>query len=487
MKFSRNISFLFISLALLAYTVYRAAHISFVYDESLTYFSFVNQPLKSVIKYDFLTANNHVLNSVLMKFSANLLPVNQLTMRLPNLLAHVVFLFFSYCIARHYKPFYIQLCIFLFLNLNPFLLDFFSLARGYGLSMAFTLASLYFLQVFFRTGKPGIYISMAMFLMAALAVLANFSLLNFYCALFGLFTLRLLFYHAISLRGKMLHFTVALIITAALFSYVLPVSIRLREANELYFGGTTGFWQDTVTSLVQGFLYGQTYAATTQFIIQILIVLSLAAGLVYTAYILFRKNTSAKTGSAENLFLPGLLLLLILCAASTIVQYHLLGTKYLTERTALFFIPVFGVFVAELFYRFYLAQKHFTYAIFLFTALIFVHFAMTVNFGTVHIWKDSSRQMLNDLSVHLTAAKPGKPVKIEAMWAYEITLNFYRTTGNLNWLQPVKTIDTATYTQADFLFIDQATLNSIDTAGFQRLKYYPQTHSFIFSNLRKQQ
>jgi hypothetical protein len=63
-----------LSAVLLLYTAYRAANISVVYDESMTYFSFVNAPVKDVVKYNFATANNHLLNSLLINAAVKILP-----------------------------------------------------------------------------------------------------------------------------------------------------------------------------------------------------------------------------------------------------------------------------------------------------------------------------------------------------------------------------------------------------------------------------
>ncbi|MEM9022684.1 MAG: hypothetical protein AAGB22_03020, partial [Bacteroidota bacterium] len=55
--------------ALIAFTViaYRAATIGFTHDEAYTYNHYVTAPLAAVMQYDNPTANNHLLNTVLMQ------------------------------------------------------------------------------------------------------------------------------------------------------------------------------------------------------------------------------------------------------------------------------------------------------------------------------------------------------------------------------------------------------------------------------------
>ena len=76
---------------------------------------------------------------------------------------------------------------FLFLNVHPYLLDYFSLCRGYGLSLAFVLGAAHFYMSFLlkrcRPENDGTRDLAISFVLAAFSVMANFTLLNFYLAL----------------------------------------------------------------------------------------------------------------------------------------------------------------------------------------------------------------------------------------------------------------------------------------------------------------
>src|SRR5437870_8199974 len=74
------------SVGLFATSVYRAATFPFVHDESLSYATFTWAPMFG------LTANNHLLNTQLMRWCANVFGPSELALRLPNLLAHSVYL-----------------------------------------------------------------------------------------------------------------------------------------------------------------------------------------------------------------------------------------------------------------------------------------------------------------------------------------------------------------------------------------------------------
>jgi len=172
----------------------RAARAPLTYDEANTYLSFISPNILAI--FNFNTANNHFLNSLLAKISSAVAGTSEFVLRLPNLLAYAAYLLFAFLILNRFvKTKIIVLCGYLLLSLNPFVLDYFSLCRGYGLSLGFLMASLFF---FFSSldktigNKPDAYRYLQFSLTAlCFGILANFSLLNIYLGLvvfaFGFF------------------------------------------------------------------------------------------------------------------------------------------------------------------------------------------------------------------------------------------------------------------------------------------------------------
>jgi len=172
----------------------RAARAPLTYDEANTYLSFISSNILAI--FNFNTANNHFLNSLLAKISSAVAGSSEFVLRLPNLLAFAAYLLFAFLILdRFVKTKIIVLCGYLLLSLNPFVLDYFSLCRGYGLSLGFLMASLFFFFSFLDKElghKPDAYRRLQFSLTAlSLGILANFSLLNVYLGLivfaFGFF------------------------------------------------------------------------------------------------------------------------------------------------------------------------------------------------------------------------------------------------------------------------------------------------------------
>lgn len=132
------------------YMVCRAWSVPITIDESITYFQFVSKGiwLPDSVSWN---ANNHILNSLLTIWSEKMFGNSELALRLPNLLAG--FLYVGYAVRwsnRIQNPFS-ALTLFIGLTSSQFLLDFFGVCRGYGLSMAFLSVSWFHLTAWWKT------------------------------------------------------------------------------------------------------------------------------------------------------------------------------------------------------------------------------------------------------------------------------------------------------------------------------------------------
>jgi 4-amino-4-deoxy-L-arabinose transferase-like glycosyltransferase len=164
-------------------------------------------------------------------------------LRLPNVLAFVVFLVVSLALMRRVSNGVVGTCGFLLLTANPYLLELFSMERGYGLGLAFMTASLLFLLRAQEGSDPAREETFAT-VCAALAVLSNFTFL----LVFGALVLLVVVRRPPRRLADSAPWAIPSILLAAAVTAPL---LRLKRSGELYFGGTSGFFQDTVRSLVQ--------------------------------------------------------------------------------------------------------------------------------------------------------------------------------------------------------------------------------------------
>jgi hypothetical protein len=181
-------------LFLLAFAIARAARVPLTYDEAAAYLRYIDSTVPSVFYtgllsiFNFEVATNHFLNTALTKACYLAAGGSEFVLRVPNLLGYAMYLVFSGLILFRYTRGAVAFAGCLLLNLNPYLLDFFTLSRGYGLSLGFLMGALFFLlQSLERTQRrrdavPDVSRALAF---GCGAVMANFALLNAFVALFA--------------------------------------------------------------------------------------------------------------------------------------------------------------------------------------------------------------------------------------------------------------------------------------------------------------
>jgi hypothetical protein len=138
-------------LAVFGIEFYRAAAQSFTIDEARVYLDFIRPDPPVVLReYD---AAHHILHTYVTLLVSRLLGGSELVLRLPSVLACAAFLAFVYRLnTRLFSSGVLFLAATLVLALNPFILDHFSLARGYGLALALFAWALYATISFFDSG-----------------------------------------------------------------------------------------------------------------------------------------------------------------------------------------------------------------------------------------------------------------------------------------------------------------------------------------------
>lgn len=125
-----------------ALNVYRAAVQSCTIDEAFTYNEFASKPIAQILTLPY-DANNQVLHTILCRWVMKLLGVSELSLRIPSLLGGLLFLAMCYRLCRlYFGNGWLFLVTFSALALNPFTLDYLSVARGYGLAAGLLLAAI---------------------------------------------------------------------------------------------------------------------------------------------------------------------------------------------------------------------------------------------------------------------------------------------------------------------------------------------------------
>lgn len=467
-----------ISAFLFAYTGYRAAVLSITWDEAFSYLQFVRHEIFIPEKYEQMHANNHFLNTWLNIYFVKAFGVSELVLRLPSLIAHILFLFFSFKLVKNFENKWLVVASFLIINLNPYLLDFFSLSRGYALSLGLMMASIYYLYAYFSTAfkmKYAIYCCIA----GALATLANFVILNYFVVSFGI-VLLVAGYQFLKKSGKEANQSLITIVISSSIVFLslwflVPIALKLKEGGALFYGGNNGFWTDTICTLTERCFYELPYPHIFEMAAKGFLFLVLITAILFLIF-----KTIKKAITTSVLFLGVLTSLILLCALSTIVQHHFLGTLLLIDRTAMFFVVLFNLVLVFFINELTKQNKKAIYLSLLANLFVVFHFVWAFNLQYVLEWKSNAdvKQMISDLKKVVEIPKEKTSIDICIPLSFDQPINYYRAVDNLNWINTVERSSTANYLY-DYLYLEPREFQSINNDSLTILNTYPITKNIL--------
>lgn len=465
---------------LFCYTAVRAMMLSITWDEAYTYIEFARNGKVILESYDLMSANNHILNTWLMILFTKAFGVSELVMRMPVLITYILYLFFSAKLSGKMSNKWLSVAAFVVLNVNPYLIDFFTVARGYGLSIGLMMSSLYYLYMFGSERKTKHAVIALIF--AGLAVLASFVLLHYFLVLIGLVTILTFYFELNSSEGRngfilrtLKKLITPFFVAILLFAFVIPITLDLKAAGALFFGGERSFWSDTISTIVDRCFYEIGYNYWLQRIVKGFIFLVLISSAIYFCLKFFKKQLNANL-----LFLGSCLFLITFCCLSTVVQHHLMGTAYLLDRTALFLVVLFSLifvfFIAEL-----SKQKPVSvYLVHASAVFMLIHFTLCCNLTYVLEWRydANTKEMLSDLNEIKTIPKGKETVSVGIPLIFDPATNFYREINDYTWLNTAWRKE-ANNMLHDYFCLSQNDLKVFNVDSLEIIKTYPGTGNML--------
>ena len=463
---------------LFVYTALKAYLLAITWDEAFSYLEFVRNGIFIEEKFNGMSANNHLLNTWMQILLVKCFGVHEFVLRIPALLTHLLFLIYSAKLVSHFHNKWLIIASFLILNLNPYLVDFFSMARGYGLSIGFMMASIYYLYVFHKELKTRMAAVSLIF--STLGVLSNFVLLNYMLSLYAVI-LFLYFYHSkiacipTAEPGFLKKLITPTLIFLLSLAFILPVGLALKNADALYFGSSEGFWKGTVYSIVDRCFFELGYNYWLQRIAKAFMVVIIAGACIRSFLQIKRKQFSQ-----QGLFLVSSLMLLGMCIISTVLQNWLFHTPYLLDRTALFLMVLFTVVLVS-FVNEYAMEKSWAAGIAYVTAIITViHMSLSLNLDYVLEWKldMNTKEMLIDLEKIKTIPQEKSNVSLNIPLWYEQGINFYRDIYQLTWLNHISRSKKRNLLD-DYYYLSPRELAVLSPDSIEILKTYPVTQNAL--------
>lgn len=372
------------------------------HDEALTY---------KIIRGDEIlkgTANHHWLNTQLSALSSYIFGAKELILRLPNILSFAVFWLFLFRISRYFlKSSFSQIALLLFLCGNPFILDFFSLCRGYGLSIAFVTASLFYLFRIVdlkRDSKPIHYYLAAIF--SILALSANLNTLNYFLIAVALIILSMVVFkpkHWISLL------LVLLILSGISLYFSLDRLFFLKDQNELYFG--TG----ELTISVENLLHSSFYKIN-RFAEVIVLRYALYILLIISGILVIRKKQFFNVGTIAFLILVTIVIALV-------AENSLFDALYPVNRSSLYLYPIV---LLSFLLNLDAWKIRIVPPVIALCSVLFILFNLnSYNLRKTMTWLED--QDIKEAMLIIKNDIPDKTIHlVECRWIYEPMINYYR-------------------------------------------------------------
>ena len=419
-----------LALALTASNAYRAATQSMTTDEAFTFNSYVGAPLAMAIKhYD---ANNHVQNSLLERASVACLGVSEFSVRLPSVLGGALYLatLVRLCFYVFGEGWFALLAVAL-AGLNPFVLDYLTAARGYGIALGLMVFAMDRMVRHVAENRPGVPYGAGVAL--GLAVAANLVFAVPAAALGAVLAALLWRERGWWVMGPLVDgFALPAAVAACL---VLVVPMCRAGAGNYYYGARTladmvknvavesfapavvGGWGYSVAKL----LYERLWMA-----VPIAAVLAAAAGAGSVA--VFRAARRPGPVDACLAFTGGAVAIAL---AALFAARHLFGVLYPLGRTAIYWVPLLALATLALSARTRLLRVPAAVV----AALCIVQFLLLYRVTYFNSWLADAGVKP---AVNVVRAREGaRPVRIVASWQLEPSLNFYRRRYRLDWLEPV--------------------------------------------------
>jgi len=459
---------------LFGYVATRAALIPITWDEVYNYLEFTRKgTLLPFGHFRAMAANNHWLNTWLTWLTTSALGVAELTLRIPALVAYGLYLYHTARLSTVLSSPLQRASAFVVLNGNPYMLDFFSLSRGYGLAYGLMAGSLWHLYRYFREGgrsRDGL----ASLGFAVLAVAAHLTLIHFLLALLAVFVLAglLLAPAGLGTPGRVVY---------TLRSHALPLVLvgvslvpaafvvrKLRQAHAFFYGGTTGFWRDTLVGSANAWLYQERRPGIPAECLAALVVLLMAAAVVAAVRSIRRRSNT------RDLYLPALVFLVTTCALASVVQHHVLGVLYLSSRTATHLVILVAWILVVLAGERSRTSRSWRLALPLVAAAVVLNLIGSLNLSSVLEWRVSAdvKRMLADVAAARRAEPPpSHPTVLGIGLDLEAPINFYRLVDGLTWLN-VADRRMKSPPLSDFYLYSEADWRSVDADSFVVLDGY---------------
>lgn len=311
-------TYLVLGVLVFVYLTIRASIVPLIHDEAVTYYTYMDTA-NFIPGYAYWDANNHLLFSALGALFCALFNYSLLVVRLASLLFFPVYAYYTYQVARKQFEGSIRLLFFIVMLTTPFVIEFYSLARGYGIGLACFMGLINYTLKGMENHSFQTFLRITIFGM--LTLLGNLSFFVGVLAVVGWY-----FIHWIVISApKWTQIAKRLAIFVGSLAPLVYYMFELKERNLLYYGGS---------EFVSFFLkpFAVVYLQNKAIWPVVLVPFALAVVLLAIAV---KKGFSTVLG--KSMFFP---LTLVSGLVGIVALQLILHVNYPEDRTALYYFPL---------------------------------------------------------------------------------------------------------------------------------------------------
>ncbi len=447
-----------VSIPVLIYAHYRAATLAFTYDECWTFLGYASADVWSIVTNQSPAANNHVLHSMLMKLFVGLFGSSEYVLRIPALGGMLLFMVYLFKLSWGMlkKLWWVGYVSVLY---QPYLLDYFAIARGYALAIAFTFGSIYYLDRLVRRQRVlDAWLALGL---AFLAAYANFTYLLIFCSV----ALAVVFVMIQSKKWRQFLRPLIGVTIVVVALTGIPIT-RLMEAQELYYGGDAGFYSDTLLSLANRAWYNRFEGVYLAACFGLVLIISCGWLLI---------NIGRATWKHVGFWCAWVLLA---TSVGSILQHYIMGSPFLIDRTALFMLPLLILTACWLIFSYEFTKWKWRLG-FLLVGLSLVNLSVSLN--TTHqldfIEHADTREavsLIQELAADDASFHVGKSTYMNA------TIMFYKKQLDVRQIEPagLEFCDEAGKTPFYYLFAKD--IACVQDKRVVLVKYFPVSDTYLY-------
>lgn len=409
-RFIVNTVLFFLIYALMFYVVTRTIYVDMTHDEAYSFYNVKHFWLVETL----CTGNTHWFNFLAIKTAVLLGLEKTSQLRWFTVLSAGIYFTTSYFWIKSLKNNATKSFAFAIALLNPYVIDYLGLARGYASGLMFESLSILCYYISIKENKKNI--SLLALIFAGLAAIANFNFFYFFTAFNVLYFYKELAKRQFTIfKQKLFYFeiTYSLIITWLVLRALKFITECSNDIGE--YGGNT-LINSIFEGMINSFFYGRLNEHTTNILAYVFFGIIIIATL--HAVFFYKKHKT-------HWYQLSAVILLIMLGLTTFNKWTF-NVLYPTYRTTLMFYPLISLLLVGFFSTVIHHLKTKTILMYSISVLILLNFLSTINIKkTFDYYHQEDSKASLDLLKKLGAKRVGLCGEI-----FGVYRNYYQITDN---------------------------------------------------------